>query len=103
VTPLSPSRRLYEAVEERNVTYAIRLPANDNLKRKITQLLTTRTGAAMGTVDQTALKALRLEVLRTNEIGRTKRKFRHKSRCAGGPIIIFAMPVGTTKWADWYR
>ncbi len=20
-----------------------------------------------------------------------------------GPIIIFAMPVGTAKWADWYR
>src|SRR6266852_958715 len=31
---------LYEALEEREVKYAIRLPANDNLQRKITELLT---------------------------------------------------------------
>ncbi|MBV8452396.1 MAG: IS1380 family transposase, partial [Deltaproteobacteria bacterium] len=31
---------LYAALEERNVKYAIRLPANDNLQRNITELLT---------------------------------------------------------------
>ena len=31
---------LYEALEERDVKYAIRLPANDNLQRNITELLT---------------------------------------------------------------
>jgi hypothetical protein len=31
---------LYEALEERTVKYAIRLPANDNLQRNITELLT---------------------------------------------------------------
>jgi hypothetical protein len=35
---------LYEAVEERNVRYAIRLPANANLERKITKLLTRPVG-----------------------------------------------------------
>jgi Transposase DDE domain group 1 len=30
---------LYEAPEEREVKYAIRLPANDNLQRNITELL----------------------------------------------------------------
>ena len=35
---------LYEALEQRNVRYAIRLPANDNLERKITRLLTRPVG-----------------------------------------------------------
>jgi hypothetical protein len=32
-------RELYEALEERNVKYGIRLPANDKLKRNIAQLV----------------------------------------------------------------
>ena len=35
---------LYEALEERDVQYATRLPANDNLQRNITQLLTRPMG-----------------------------------------------------------
>jgi hypothetical protein len=35
---------LYEALEERDVKYAIRLPENDNLQRKITELLTRPVG-----------------------------------------------------------
>jgi Transposase DDE domain group 1 len=35
---------LYEALEERDVRYAIRLPANDNLQRNITELLTRPVG-----------------------------------------------------------
>jgi hypothetical protein len=35
---------LYERMEEREVKYAIRLPANDNLQRKITELLTRPVG-----------------------------------------------------------
>jgi Transposase DDE domain group 1 len=35
---------LYEALEERDVKYAIRLPANDHLQRKITELLTRPVG-----------------------------------------------------------
>ena len=35
---------LYGALEEREVKYAIRLPANDNLQRKITELLTRPVG-----------------------------------------------------------
>jgi hypothetical protein len=35
---------LYEALEERDVKYAIRLPANDNLKRNIRELLTRPLG-----------------------------------------------------------
>jgi hypothetical protein len=35
---------LYEGLEEREVKYAIRLPANDNLQRKITELLTRPVG-----------------------------------------------------------
>src|SRR6202795_4830510 len=35
---------LYEALEERDVKYAIRLAANDNLQRKITELLTRPVG-----------------------------------------------------------
>src|SRR6266851_891546 len=35
---------LYEALEERDVKYAIRLPANDQLQRKITELLTRPVG-----------------------------------------------------------
>src|SRR5216684_4292563 len=35
---------LYEALEEREVKYAIRLPANDNLQRKIVELLTRPVG-----------------------------------------------------------
>jgi hypothetical protein len=31
---------LYEALEERDVNYAIRLPANDNLQRNIRELFT---------------------------------------------------------------
>jgi Transposase DDE domain group 1 len=37
---------LYEALEERDVQYAIRLPANDNLQRNITELLTRASGTA---------------------------------------------------------
>ena len=33
---------LYEALEEREVKYAIRLPANDNLQRNIVELLLGR-------------------------------------------------------------
>jgi Transposase DDE domain group 1 len=36
--------QLYEALEEREVKYAIRLPANDNLQRNIAQLLTRPVG-----------------------------------------------------------
>jgi hypothetical protein len=35
---------LYEALEARDVKYAIRLPANDNLQRNITELLTRSVG-----------------------------------------------------------
>jgi hypothetical protein len=35
---------LYEALEERTVKYAIRLPANDNLQRNITEFLTRPVG-----------------------------------------------------------
>jgi hypothetical protein len=35
---------LYEALEEHDVKYAIRLPANDNLQRNITELLTRPVG-----------------------------------------------------------
>ena len=35
---------IYEALEERDVMYAIRLPANDNLQRNITELLTRPVG-----------------------------------------------------------
>src|ERR1039458_8079218 len=35
---------LYEALEEREVKYAIRLPANDNLQRNIGELLTRPVG-----------------------------------------------------------
>jgi hypothetical protein len=35
---------IYEAVEEREAKYAIRLPANDNLERKVAQLLTRPVG-----------------------------------------------------------
>jgi len=35
---------LYEALEERDVKYAIRLPANDNLQRSITELLARPVG-----------------------------------------------------------
>ena len=35
---------LYEALEERDVQYAIRLPANDNLQRNIRELLTRPVG-----------------------------------------------------------
>jgi hypothetical protein len=35
---------IYEALEARNVKYAIRLPANDNLQRNITELLTRPVG-----------------------------------------------------------
>jgi hypothetical protein len=34
----------YKALEERDVKYAIRLPANDNLQRNITELLTRPVG-----------------------------------------------------------
>jgi Transposase DDE domain group 1 len=35
---------IYESVEEREAKYAIRLPANDNLERKVAQLLTRPVG-----------------------------------------------------------
>jgi Transposase DDE domain group 1 len=38
--------KLYEAPEKREVKYAIRLPANDNLQRNITELLTRPVGRA---------------------------------------------------------
>jgi hypothetical protein len=38
------AKELYEALEAREVKYAIRLPANDNLQRKITELLTRPVG-----------------------------------------------------------
>jgi hypothetical protein len=37
-------RELYEALEERDVKYAIRLPANDHLQRNIAELLTRPAG-----------------------------------------------------------
>ena len=37
-------RKRYEALEERDVKYAIRLPANDNLERDIAELLTRPVG-----------------------------------------------------------
>ncbi len=37
-------QELYEALEEREVRYAIRLPANDNLERDIAELLTRPVG-----------------------------------------------------------
>ena len=35
---------IYEALEERGVKYAIRIPANDSLERDIVELLTRRVG-----------------------------------------------------------
>jgi hypothetical protein len=35
---------IYEALEERGVKYAIRIPANDSLKRDISELLTRPVG-----------------------------------------------------------
>ena len=35
---------LYEALEQRQVKYVIRLPANDNLERKVAQMLTRPVG-----------------------------------------------------------
>ena len=35
---------LYQALEEREVKYAIRLPSNDNLERNIAELLTRTVG-----------------------------------------------------------
>jgi len=35
---------IYEALEERGVKYAIRMPANDNLERDIAELLTRPVG-----------------------------------------------------------
>jgi hypothetical protein len=35
---------IYEALEERGVTYAIRIPANENLERDIAELLTRPVG-----------------------------------------------------------
>jgi hypothetical protein len=35
---------IYEVLEERKVKYVIRLPANDNLERKVGQLLTRPAG-----------------------------------------------------------
>jgi Transposase DDE domain group 1 len=39
-------QELYEALEKRNVKYAIRLPANDTLERNIKELLTRPVGRA---------------------------------------------------------
>jgi hypothetical protein len=41
--------KLYEALEERGVKTAIRVPANDNLQRKITELLTRPVAFALNT------------------------------------------------------
>jgi len=38
----SAKPELYESVEEREAKYAIRLPANENLERKVAQLLSRR-------------------------------------------------------------
>jgi hypothetical protein len=35
---------VYEALEERGVTYAIRIPANENLERDVAELLTRPVG-----------------------------------------------------------
>jgi hypothetical protein len=43
-TPPSPSPEIYEALEERGVKYAIRIPANDSLERDIAELLTRPVG-----------------------------------------------------------
>ena len=40
---------LYETLEERDVKYAIRLPANDNLQQNITELLTRPVGDGRAT------------------------------------------------------
>jgi len=39
-----PSRRFTEALEERGVKYAIRIPSNDRLERDIEELLTRPVG-----------------------------------------------------------
>ena len=44
MTVRSPRREFYELVEKREPKYAIRLPANDNLERKIAQLLNRPVG-----------------------------------------------------------
>ena len=43
-TPPLPSRSFYEALEERGVKYAVRIPANDSLERDIAELLTRPVG-----------------------------------------------------------
>ena len=56
---------LYESVEEREAKYAIRLPANDNLERKVAQLLTRPAGTtelqAGGAVQELFLPGRQLE------------------------------------------
>jgi hypothetical protein len=41
---------IYEALEERGVKYAIRIPSNDSLERDITELLTRPAGQARATL-----------------------------------------------------
>jgi Transposase DDE domain group 1 len=41
---LYPKPEIYEALEERGVMYAIRIPANDSLERDIAELLTRPVG-----------------------------------------------------------
>ena len=64
-TPPSPNQRIYEALEEREVKYAIRIPANDSLQRDIEELLTRRGGEtqqeAVGGVQGLSLPSGQLE------------------------------------------
>src|SRR5216684_3334309 len=55
---------LYEALEERDVKYAIRLPANDNLQRNVPELLIrpgTAEPQASGAVQELSLSGRQLE------------------------------------------
>jgi hypothetical protein len=54
-----PKPKIYDALKERDVKYAILLPANDNLERKIVESLTTRS-------EGPAASRLRLSVIAYN-------------------------------------
>ena len=53
---------LYEALEERDMKYAIRFPANDNLQRNITELLTRPVGRATSRWSGTRVSSIRQRV-----------------------------------------
>ena len=58
---------IYEALEERKVKYTIRLPANDNLERKVAQLLKRPVGRPPGaTLSRERLIEL---ITRSNDLG----------------------------------